>query len=74
VNTVEGYFSILKRGINGVYYHVSRAHLDRYLSEFDFRYNRREISDSARTTAALRMAEGKRLTYRATSPRSPRST
>ena len=66
VNTVEGYFSILKRGITGIYYHVSRAHLDRYLSEFDFRYNRREISESARTTAALQMAEGKRLTYRAT--------
>lgn len=68
VNTVEGYFSILKRGVNGVYHHVSRAHLDRYLTEFDFRYNRRGVTDSARTIAALQMAEGKRLTYRETSP------
>jgi hypothetical protein len=38
-NTIEGYFSLLKRGINGVYHHVGRKHLHRYLSEFDFRYN-----------------------------------
>src|SRR5207247_10939488 len=40
-NTIEGYFSILKRGINGVYHHVSQQHLRRYLAEFDFRYNER---------------------------------
>lgn len=65
-NTVEGYFSILKRGVNGTYHHVSRAHLNRYLAEFDFRYNHREVNDTVRTTAALRGAEGKRLKYRET--------
>ncbi len=63
VNTVEGYFSILKRGINGVYHHVSRTHLHRYLHEFDFRYNNRDLSDSARTVRALAKGEGKRLRY-----------
>ena len=65
-NTVEGYFANLKRGVNGIYHHVSRAHLDRYLSEFDFRYNSRHATDSERTTAALSGAEGKRLKYRET--------
>jgi hypothetical protein len=41
-NTVEGFFSILKRGINGVYHHVSEAHLQKYLNEFDFQYSNRE--------------------------------
>ncbi len=63
VNTVEGYFSILKRGVTGVYHHVSRVHLHRYLQEFDFRYNTRDISDSARTVRALAQAEGRRLLY-----------
>lgn len=55
-NTVEGYFSIMKRGINGVYQHVSEAHLQRYLHEFTFRYNEREalgVDDMARTDKAL---------------------
>jgi len=68
-NTVEGYFSILKSGVNGVYHHVSRAHLDRYLAEFDFRYCSREATDSDRTVAALVGAEGKRLRYRETRAR-----
>jgi len=66
-NTVEGYFSILKRGIYGVYQHVSEAHLHRYLSEFDFRYSNRSrmgIEDKARADLALVGAKGKRLTYR----------
>jgi transposase-like protein len=66
-NTAEGYFSILKRGIYGVYQHVSEHHLKRYLAEFDFRYNERitlGIDDSERTTRALRGIVGKRLTYR----------
>ena len=67
-NTVEGYFSILKRGINGVYQHVSQRHLKRYLGEFDFRYNTRKISDLERTQEALKGIEGKRLTYRDSSP------
>jgi transposase-like protein len=69
-NTVEGYFSILKRGIYGVYQHVSEHHLKRYLAEFDFRYNERMalgIDDTERTTRALRGIVGKRLYYRQSS-------
>ena len=65
-NTAENYFSILKRGIDGVYHHVSEAHLPRYLAEFDFRYNhlsRDGWTDADRTVAALRGVVGKRLTY-----------
>ena len=68
-NTVEGYFSILKRGIHGVYQHVSEAHLKRYLAEFDFRYNTRiklGFNDTERADAALAGAKGKRLTYETT--------
>lgn len=66
-NTVEGYFSILKRGINGTYHHVSQQHLKRYLAEFDFRYNERValgVNDFDRTAKALKGIAGKRLTYR----------
>jgi transposase-like protein len=65
-NTIENYFSILKRGITGVYHHVSQQHLKRYLAEFDFRYNERMalgVSDAERAVKALRGIEGKRLTY-----------
>ena len=68
-NTVENYFSILKRGITGVYQHVSQQHLKRYLGEFDFRYNEREglgVTDDERAAKALRGITGKRLTYRRT--------
>jgi transposase-like protein len=68
-NTVEGYFSILKRGVIGTYHHVSPKHLKRYLGEFDFRYNERSalgVEDAERTTRAIKGAEGKRLTYRRT--------
>lgn len=66
-NTVEGYFSILKRGIVGTYHHVSEAHLKRYLAEFDFRHNERSalgVSDTERAEKAIKGAGGKRLTYR----------
>lgn len=63
-NTVENYFSILKRGITGTFHHVSQQHLARYVSEFDFRYNNRDITDDARTVIALKGMEGKRITYR----------
>ena len=66
-NTAEGYFSFLKRGIVGVYHHVSEAHLKRYLAEFDFRYSERAalgIDDAVRAHRALKGIEGKRLTYR----------
>ncbi|MGH7014286.1 MAG: IS1595 family transposase [Stellaceae bacterium] len=65
-NTIEGYFSILKRGITGVYHHVSPQHLKRYLAEFDFRYNERaalDVDDFSRTLKALAGITGKRLTY-----------
>ena len=68
-NTVEGYFSILKRGIYGVYQHVSEAHLKRYLAEFDFRYSYRiktGYDDMARMDKALAGIVGKQLTYRST--------
>ena len=63
-NSIEGYFSILKRGINGVYHHVGKQHLHRYLSEFDFRYNARKICDGDRTLLALKSTSGKRLMLR----------
>ncbi len=68
-NTVEGYFSILKRGIHGVYHHVSPAHVKRYLAEFDYRYNERialGVSDRERARKSFKGIVGKRLTYRRT--------
>jgi transposase-like protein len=68
-NTVENYFSILKRGVIGTYHHVSEAHLSRYLSEFDFRYNNRAdlgVTDAMRADEMLKQTTGKRLTYRRT--------
>jgi transposase-like protein len=68
-NTLEGFFSILKRGLIGVYQHVDKKHLDRYLAEFDFRYNNRAakgVDDVERADRALVGAKGKRLTYRTT--------
>ena len=66
-NTIEGYFSILKRGLTGVYRHISPKHLKRYLSEFDFRYNERAtlgVSDEARADKLIRGIVGKRLMYK----------
>ncbi len=66
-NTIEGFFSIFKRGMKGIYQHCGETHLHRYLAEFDFRYNRRtalKISDAERAEDILRGARGKRLTYR----------
>jgi ISXO2-like transposase domain len=71
-NTVENYFSILKRGIVGIYHHVSETHLHRYGAEFDFRYNHRvalDYSDMQRTEIAAAGIYGKRLTYRRTGER-----
>jgi hypothetical protein len=65
-NTVEGYFSIFKRGMKGVYQHCSEKHLHRYVAEFDFRYNNRQANgcdDGERSRQALRGLTGKRLTY-----------
>jgi transposase-like protein len=63
-NTVEGYFSIFKRGMIGTYQHCGEQHLQRYLNEFDFRYSNRQITDKERADVALKGAEGKRLMYR----------
>lgn len=63
-NTVEGFFSILKRGIIGTYHHVGSQHLHRYLSEFDFRYNTRKITDGERSCRLISKVGGKRLQYR----------
>lgn len=66
-NTVEGYFSVFKRGMRGTYQHCKEKHLHRYLAEFDFRYNNRValgIDDIVRAERALKGIKGKRLTYR----------
>jgi transposase-like protein len=68
-NTVEGFFSVFKRGMVGVYQHCNERHLHRYLAEFDFRFNTRAklgVDDAARTERAVQGAVGKRLTYRTT--------
>lgn len=62
-NTVEGFFSQLKRSIDGTHHHVTRRHLPRYLSEFDYRYSTRKLSDGERTWLTIRQAGGKRLRY-----------
>jgi len=67
-NTIEGFFSLMKRGIVGVYHHVSKQHLHRYTTEFDFRYNTRKLTDFERADESLLGAIGKRLTYRRTKP------
>lgn len=66
-NSVEGFFGVFKREMRGIYQHCGEQHLDRYLTEFAFRYNNRTklgIEDTARAAIAFRGAEGKRLTYR----------
>ena len=77
-NTIEGFFSIFKRGVIGTFHHISEQHLQRYLTEFDFRYNHREtrvkdldgkwtkagFSDAERAAMLLKGISGKRLTYR----------
>jgi transposase-like protein len=60
-NQIEGFFSLLKRGIYGTFHSVSKKHLHRYVSEFEFRYNTRTMDDGERTLQAIRSAEGKRL-------------
>lgn len=67
-NTVEGYFSLFKRGVNGTFHHIGAQYMDQYLAEFDFRYNHRDVTDGARTIAGLKKVEGKRLMLRRPSP------
>jgi transposase-like protein len=61
-NSVEGFFGMLRRGLDGIYHSVSKKHLHRYLAEFEFRHNHRELDDGERTVAAIRAANHKRLT------------
>lgn len=66
-NTVEGFYSVFKRGMKGVYQHCDERYLHRYIAEFDFRYNNRAglgVDDVQRTNTALMGVVGKRLTYR----------
>lgn len=65
-NTLEGWFSLLKRGVNGTFHHVSEQHLDRYVGEFVYRFNNREMKDGERAKKALKQTEGKRLMYKET--------
>lgn len=70
--SVEGYFSVFKRGMKGIYQHCKERHLRRYLAEFDFRHNNRVavgVNDAMRADAALMGIVGKRLTYRTTRAR-----
>ena len=74
-NSVEGFFGVFKRGFNGIYQHCGEQHFQRYLDEYTFRYNNRAklgMNDTARASAAMKGAEGKRLTYRGLgSPENP---
>jgi hypothetical protein len=66
-NTVEGFYSIFKRGMKGVYQHCDEKHLHRYLAEFDFRYSNRValgVDDQGRADKTIKGMVGKRLTYR----------
>lgn len=64
VNSAESYFALLKRGVHGIFHHVSREHLARYCDEFSFRWNHRKVTDGERTVAAIQGIFGKRLSYR----------
>ena len=62
-NTAESFFAIMKRGLYGVFHHVSQKHLQRYCDEFAFRWNNRQVTDAERVGNALKGSEGVRLTY-----------
>jgi transposase-like protein len=70
-NTVEGFFSLLKRGITGVYHHVGKGHVGRYVDEFSFRYDARKATDADRALMLVEGAEGKRLTHKQPAGASP---
>lgn len=63
-NTIEGFFSILKRGVIGTFHSISKEHLHRYVGEFEYKYNTRKMNDGERVVLAIRKAEGKRLHYK----------
>src|SRR5258708_2696915 len=62
-NTIEGVFSLIRRGVMGSYHSISRKHLPNYLNEFAFRWNTRKLDDGQRVAAAIRQVDGKRLEY-----------
>ena len=64
INHAEGYFSQLKRSLDGTFHHVSVEHLHRYLAEFDYRHTTRGVDDFHRMTAIMRRTGGRRLTYK----------
>jgi len=70
-NTVEGFFGLFKRGVMGSFHHISEKHMDRYLSEFSFRWDLRKVTDGERTVEAIKASEGKRLMYRVALENSP---
>jgi transposase-like protein len=63
-NTVEAFFGLFKRGVMGSFHHISKKHMDRYLTEFSFRWDLRKVTDSERTVEAIKASEGKRRMYR----------
>ena len=63
-NFAESYHSLLKRGIIGTFHHISDKHFQRYLAEFDWKWNTRKMSDGERTTQTIESGRGRRLTYR----------
>ena len=63
-NSVGGFFSIVKRGLNGIYHSVSKKHLQLYMNEYSFRYKHRALDDGDRVIAAIKAADGKKLYYR----------
>lgn len=63
-NQVEAFFGLFKRGVHGSFHHISKKHMNRYLDEFSFRWDLRQVSDGERTVEAIKSSEGKRLMYR----------
>lgn len=63
-NEVEAFFGLFKRGVHGSFHHISKHHMNRYLNEFSFRWDLRQVTDGERTVAAIKASEGKRLMYR----------
>ncbi len=71
---MEGFYSVFKRGMKGIYQHCSEKHLHRYVAEFDFRYSNRMklgVDDAERATKIIRATAGKRLMYRRTDEARP---
>lgn len=64
INEAESFFALLKRGVYGTFHNVSKKHLQRYCDEFSYRWNTREVTDRERTETAIKMGDGKRLSYR----------